>query len=75
MDSTCVSSSVREKARDIYRESEGRMEGLKDGRLDGVRIGIPIVRHLPFSGPSRPIDVPTRLLPAGNSTGRITDST
>jgi hypothetical protein len=45
MDPSCASAEVRHRAEGVEYEARQSMKGLRDGRLDGVRIGIPIVSH------------------------------
>jgi hypothetical protein len=45
-DATCASASTRARAREMEDEVRRRVTGLAEGRLDGLRIGIPVVRPL-----------------------------
>lgn len=46
-DSTCVSASVRQMTSEAQEETMRNWVGIEDGRLDGVRIGLPIETTLP----------------------------
>lgn len=66
-DPTCVSSPTRERARTIADDCLSRLPNLKNGRLDGLRVGVPIVRLLcnPETQHPHPVcSLLTRLLPS-----------
>lgn len=43
MDPSCASLAQRDRAAGVEYEARRNLKGLQDGRLDGVRIGIPVV--------------------------------
>ncbi|KAJ9104462.1 hypothetical protein QFC21_001957 [Naganishia friedmannii] len=46
-DPTCASARARQRAADVEMQTRRRIRGLERGRLNGLRIGLPIETHLP----------------------------